>query len=73
MPSYQAKHPTNLRPRATEELDTAAALCKVSETPEWLDLSDHTFVLFGAGGIDLVSKVEALMEVKKREGSTNPI
>lgn len=39
-------------PRATEELDTAAALCKVSETPEWLDLSDHTFVLFGAGGFD---------------------
>ena len=48
---YQAEK--SLRPRATEELDTAAALCKVSETPEWLDLSDHTFVLFGAGGIDV--------------------
>ena len=35
--------------RGVIELDTAAALCKVSETPEWLDLSDHTFVLFGAG------------------------
>lgn len=35
--------------RGVIELDTAAALCKVAETPEWMDLSDHTFVLFGAG------------------------
>ena len=33
----------------SKELDTAAALCKVAETPDWTDLSDHTFVLFGAG------------------------
>jgi hypothetical protein len=31
------------------ELDTGAALSKVADTPDWLDLSDHTFVLFGAG------------------------
>ncbi|CAJ1381592.1 unnamed protein product [Effrenium voratum] len=35
--------------RGVIELDTAAALCKVAETPDWTDLSDHTFVLFGAG------------------------
>eukprot|EP00913_Durusdinium_trenchii_P032886 g30786.t1 len=32
-----------------QELDTAFALCNLIDRPEWLDLSDHTFVLFGAG------------------------
>lgn len=31
------------------ELDTGAALCQVVSNPGWLDLSDSTFVLFGAG------------------------
>jgi hypothetical protein len=35
--------------RGVIELDTGAAMCKVAETPGWLDLSGHTFVLFGAG------------------------
>jgi len=35
--------------RGVIELDTGAALCRVSETPSWLDLSGFTFVLFGAG------------------------
>ncbi|CAK9056239.1 unnamed protein product [Durusdinium trenchii] len=35
--------------RGVIELDTAFALCNLIDRPEWLDLSDHTFVLFGAG------------------------
>jgi hypothetical protein len=35
--------------RGVIELDTGAALCRVAETPSWLDLSGFTFVLFGAG------------------------
>eukprot|EP00933_Yihiella_yeosuensis_P072746 TRINITY_DN81249_c0_g1_i1.p1 TRINITY_DN81249_c0_g1~~TRINITY_DN81249_c0_g1_i1.p1 ORF type:complete len:717 (-),score=150.13 TRINITY_DN81249_c0_g1_i1:219-2369(-) len=35
--------------RGVIELDTGAALCRVADSPDWLDLSDHTFVLFGAG------------------------
>ncbi|CAE8585659.1 unnamed protein product [Polarella glacialis] len=35
--------------RGVIELDTGAALMRVADSPGWLDLSDHTFVLFGAG------------------------
>lgn len=35
--------------RGVIELDTGAALSKVAATPQWLDCSDRTFVLFGAG------------------------
>jgi len=31
------------------ELDTGAALCQVADTPKWYDLSNFTFLLFGAG------------------------
>eukprot|EP00747_Dinoflagellata_sp_TGD_P163029 gnl/TRDRNA2_/TRDRNA2_181295_c0_seq1.p1 gnl/TRDRNA2_/TRDRNA2_181295_c0~~gnl/TRDRNA2_/TRDRNA2_181295_c0_seq1.p1 ORF type:complete len:746 (+),score=134.38 gnl/TRDRNA2_/TRDRNA2_181295_c0_seq1:64-2301(+) len=31
------------------EFDTGAALCLVADNPDWSDLSDFTFVLFGAG------------------------
>eukprot|EP00439_Symbiodinium_sp_Y106_P022823 s330_g2.t2 len=35
--------------RGVIELDTGAALNLVAGSSDWLDLSDHTFVLFGAG------------------------
>jgi len=35
--------------RGVIELDTGAALSQVASNPGWLDLSGHTFVLFGAG------------------------
>lgn len=34
--------------RGVIELDTGAAICLVASRPEWRDLSDLTFVLFGA-------------------------
>lgn len=35
--------------RGVIEFDTGAAMQQVLDTPGWLDLSDHVFVLFGAG------------------------